>query len=209
MILRGGEARMDKYLKYILPIYLVLYFSTAFFWRSYIVWRRTGVNPFVLGKTDSAHDFIGRVFKIIFALTIMVVIIYSASARLYNYLMPIAWLQSYSFQVLGLILLLLSLIWTLLAQSQMGNSWRIGVDTEHETALVRKGVFKLSRNPIFLGMIMTLLGLFLIIPNAITLLVLVLGTVIIQVQVRLEEEHLTRLHKESYLDYQRCARRWI
>jgi protein-S-isoprenylcysteine O-methyltransferase Ste14 len=45
---------------------------------------------------------------------------------------------------------------------------------------VRKGVFGLSRNPIFLGMISTLLGLFLVIPNAVTQLACVLGVVLIQ-----------------------------
>jgi protein-S-isoprenylcysteine O-methyltransferase Ste14 len=34
---------------------------------------------------------------------------------------------------------------------QMGDSWRIGIDQEQKTSLVRHGVFKLSRNPIFLG----------------------------------------------------------
>jgi radical SAM superfamily enzyme YgiQ (UPF0313 family) len=31
------------------------------------VWRRTGVNPYALGRTDSAHDFIGRVFGLTLA----------------------------------------------------------------------------------------------------------------------------------------------
>ena len=39
------------------------------------------------------------------------------------------------------------------------------------------GVFGLSRNPIFLGMMLTLLGLFLVIPNAVTLLTFVMGIV--------------------------------
>lgn len=31
-------------------------FRCGFFWRSYLVWNRTGINPYKLGKTDSAHD---------------------------------------------------------------------------------------------------------------------------------------------------------
>jgi protein-S-isoprenylcysteine O-methyltransferase Ste14 len=73
----------------------------------------------------------------------------------------------------------------------MGKSWRIGIDEERPATLVRQGVFGLSRNPIFLGMMVTLLGLFLSIPNAVTLLVLALGVVLIQIQVRLEEEFLS------------------
>jgi protein-S-isoprenylcysteine O-methyltransferase Ste14 len=58
-------------------------------------------------------------------------------------------------------------------------------------------------------MMLTLLGLFLVIPNANTLLALVLGVVLIQIQVRLEEEFLLRKHGEDYADYRRDVRRWI
>jgi protein-S-isoprenylcysteine O-methyltransferase Ste14 len=91
----------------------------------------------------------------------------------------------------------------------MGEAWRIGIDSEHRTPLVRKGVFGVSRNPIFLGMMITLLGLFLTIPNALTLLALGLGVVMIGAQVRLEEEHLSKLHPNEYADYRKRVRRWI
>ena len=44
---------------------------------------------------------------------------------------------------------------------QMGKSWRIGIDTENKTDLVEKGLFTVSRNPIFFGMRMALFGFFL------------------------------------------------
>jgi protein-S-isoprenylcysteine O-methyltransferase Ste14 len=74
---------------------------------------------------------------------------------------------------------------------------------------VRKGVFGLSRNPIFLGMMLTLLGLFLVIPNAVTQLVLGLGVVLIRIQVRLEEELPSREYGDDYADYRRDVRRWL
>ena len=97
----------------------------------------------------------------------------------------------------------------MLAQAQMGGSWRIGIDMKHQTDLIQGGVFRLSRNPIFLGMILTLAGLFLVIPNALMLLILVLGFVLIQIQVRLEEEYLTSIHGDNYLDYRQRVRRWL
>jgi protein-S-isoprenylcysteine O-methyltransferase Ste14 len=100
-------------------------------------------------------------------------------------------------------------MWTILAQAQMRESWRIGIDTEHPTELVQSGVFKFSRNPIFVGMTVTLLGLFLVIPNVGTLVTLLVGSILIGIQVRLEEEYLTRVHGEKYLEYRRGVRRWI
>lgn len=64
-------------LRYFLPIYLLAYFSAAFFWRSYAVWKRSGVNPVVFKGSDGAHDFIGRVFKALLAAIVAVVVIYA------------------------------------------------------------------------------------------------------------------------------------
>jgi len=147
-------------LRYFLPIYLIAYIVAAFVWRSYAVWKRTGVNPVVFKGSDSAHDFIGRLFKALFAVIVALVVIYAFIPSAYQYVMPIHSLERTSVRLTGFILLLVSLMWTVVAQAQMGNSWRIGIDTEHRTKLVQTGVFRLSRNPIFVGMIVTLLGLF-------------------------------------------------
>ncbi|HEX8351889.1 MAG TPA: isoprenylcysteine carboxylmethyltransferase family protein [Pyrinomonadaceae bacterium] len=200
---------MESLLKYFLPAYLAAYFFAAFFWRSFVVWKRTGVNPLVFKGSDNAHDYIGWVFKLLFAAVVAAVAVYSISERLYQYLTPITWLERRGLQAAGGVLLLISLGWTVAAQAQMGESWRIGIDEENRTPLVRKGVFGLSRNPIFLGMISTLLGLFLVTPNAVTLLVLGLGVVLIQIQVRLEEEFLSSAHGEDYEGYRRDVRRWL
>ena len=102
-----------------------------------------------------------------------------------------------------------ALIWIAVAQAQMGHSWRVGIDKEKSTALVEEGLFKYSRNPIFLGMRFTGLGLFLTIPNALTFATLVMGDVLMQVQVRLEEEHLLIEHGAAYESFKQRVRRWI
>lgn len=196
-------------LRYFLPLYLVAYVFAAFVWRSHVVWKRTGINPVVFKGTDDAHDFIGRIFKLLFALVVVVVLAYALSPEIYQYSVPVGGLESIWLKRLGVALLLLSLAWTVLAQAQMGESWRIGIDSERRTPLVQAGVFRLSRNPIFLGMMLTLLGLFLVIPNALTLLAFVMGVVLIQIQVRLEEEFLARTHGEEYSQYRRRVRRWV
>lgn len=169
----------------------------------------TGINPVVFKTSDDAHDFIGRVFKLMFLLVVVVIAVYSFVPTVYRFTGPIVWLEHPVMQWIGIALLLLSLIWTVVAQYQMGQSWRIGIDREHRSALVEKGLFTFSRNPIFVGMIVTLFGLFLVIPNALTLLLFVLGGVVISIQVRLEEKYLVESHGEAYNDYQRRVRRWL
>ena len=196
-------------LKYFLPLYLLSYLCAAFVWRSFMVWKKTGVNPVVFKSSDSAHDFIGKIFKVLFALIVITVLVYSFWPNAYRYMVAIGWLEHFWLRWTGLGLLLTSLLWTVVAQAQMGESWRIGIDHENQTPLVSTGVFGLSRNPIFLGMTITLVGLFLVIPNALTLLTLLMGVVLIQIQVRLEEEFLARVHGEEYFKYRQQIRRWL
>jgi len=200
---------MDSILRYLLPAYLIVYLAAAFFWRSYMVWKRTGINPYKLGKTDNAHDFVGMLFRFTLVAIASVVMLYSISNDAYQYLTPIHWLEQPALVLIGLGLLFASLIWTLIAQAQMGNSWRIGIDAGDKTQLVQHGVFRWSRNPIFLGMRVTLLGFFLVLPNAVTFATLVLGEALMQIQVRLEEEYLRQTHGEDYQKYCQRTRRWL
>jgi len=89
------------------------------------------------------------------------------------------------------------------------NSWRSGIDEEQPTTLVQTGLFRYSRNPIFLGMIVTLTGVFLAMPNALSLPFLVLGFVLIQIQVRLEEEFLTKTPGTEYENFRQQVKRWF
>lgn len=194
---------------YFLVLWLLLYFVVAFVLPTYRVWKRTGVNPVTFRGADTAHDYIGKLFKIVMLGLTLVVLIYAFVPQFYPLLLPVVRLENRTVQFVGIGLLLLSLGWTVAAQIQMGNSWRIGIDEEKKTALVQTGLFRRSRNPIFLGMIVTLIGVFLAIPNALTLLFSVIGFVLIQIQVRLEEEFLTRIQGEEYSAYRRMVRRWL
>jgi protein-S-isoprenylcysteine O-methyltransferase Ste14 len=91
---------------------------------------------------------------------------------------------------------------TALAQLQMGDSWRIGVDPRESTALVTHGLFRAVRNPIFSAMGMAVLGLALVIPNALSFLGFALVALGLELHVRgAEEPYLLRLHGERYRAY--------
>ena len=196
-------------LKIFLPIYFLLFFGLAMFWRSYIAWKRTGINPYKLGNGDTVHDFVGKLFRLTLIATALIVFVFSFIDQNYEWLSPIAWMNSSALMILGIALLVLALTWVLVAQIQMGDSWRIGIDEESKSTLVQHGLFSVSRNPIFLGMLVMLIGLLLILPTAVTLTVTVLGVVLIHVQVRLEETFLVENYGEEYRKYQMSVHRWI
>lgn len=200
---------MDEVLRIVLPVYYFAFFAVAFVWRSFVVWKKTGINPYVLKNADDAYGYIGFAFRVNFVLNLVAIISFAFLPQTYKYLAPFDWLDNFYLKVFGLVLQFVAFIWLVIAQGQMGKSWRVGIDKKHETELVQQGLFTVSRNPIFLGMRIALLGFFLTIPNAITLLSLGLGNSLMQIQIRLEEEHLTNLHGERYLEYKQKVRRWI
>ncbi len=200
---------MKEALRIILPLYLLAFFVVAFLWRSYLVYKRTGVNPYVVGKSDRPIDFIENNYPIPLVVIAINTLLFSLFPSVYQFATPIVWLENAIIQTVGLGLMLFTLLWTATAQMQMGKSWRIGIDTENKTELVERGLFKISRNPIFLGMRVALLGFFLALPNAFTLVAVVLADILMQMQVRLEEEFLTGVHGDKYREFCSRVRRWI
>lgn len=200
---------MENLIKYGLFAYIIINFGLTFFLPSYRVWKQTGIFPVTFSNSDNAHDYIGKVFKMLLALLFITGTIYAFFTEGVKYLLPIWYLEKPILQIIGLIILFVALVWIAIAQHQMSNSWRIGIDEKHKTRLVTEGVFSISRNPIFLGMLSTLLGLFLVIPNAITFMVLITGFISVQIQVRLEEEFLLKTHGEAYKNYCSKTKRWI
>lgn len=202
------NTNMNQY-QFFLPLITVLYLLVVFIIRSIIVWRQTGVNPFVFGSSDKAYDYLGFIYKMTVIGIASVILLYSFIPHLYEYLVPIRYLDILVLKQLGLSFLVISFLWTLVAQIQMANSWRIGINYEEKTELVQKGIFGISRNPVFLGVLVFYLGIFLITPNAISLALWLVMWVAIQVQIRLEEEFLGNVHGTTYKEYKSKVRRWV
>ncbi|PWG04937.1 isoprenylcysteine carboxylmethyltransferase family protein [Polaribacter aquimarinus] len=193
----------------ILFTYFIFYFLFVFVIRSILLWQRTGINPLTFNKTDDAHGFNGKIFTFITIFELIIVGIYAFKKEWYEYLLPFWYLENPILQKIGWAFLFTSLILVWISQSQMSTSWRIGIDEKNKTKLVINGMFSISRNPIFLGIIIANIGLFLVIPNAFTLLIISLSTISINTQIRLEEEFLKREFGDEYIKYAKKVRRWL
>lgn len=113
-------------------------------------------------------------------------------------------------QMLGVPLFLIGFVLTVVAQVQMGSSWRIGVHAAERTLLVTEGLFRWVRNPIFTGVMVAVASLFLAVPNGIAACAALSIVTSIQLQVRaVEEPHLLRMHGDAYRDYARSVGRFL
>jgi protein-S-isoprenylcysteine O-methyltransferase Ste14 len=91
---------------------------------------------------------------------------------------------------------------------EMGNSFRLGTPKE-PTRLAVKGLFRWSRNPMYVGMYATVVASALYTLNPV---VVVLGACVIAIHhsiVLAEEIHMQKLFGQEYLDYRNRVRRYI
>jgi protein-S-isoprenylcysteine O-methyltransferase Ste14 len=181
----------------LLPIAVLGYLLIALVWPTWRVWRRTRVFPVVFHReAETAQRILGALLGLFLA-------------GLAAWSLLCAWLEpgrlgivplAAEWHAVGWLLFLGGLVITLVAQAQMGASWRIGID-DRPTRLVTGGLFSLSRNPIFSGMFLTLAGVALIAPAPWLLIGCVAALVLVSFQVRLEERHLVEIHGDEYIEY--------
>jgi len=195
-----------------LYLFVLFLFSVIFVFvvPTYLTYKKTGINPITFGKESNAHNYVGNVYKFLVFMLLMVFVIHFLNIELYNYLLvPIHYLELSSVFFIGFFLLHFALFWIVIAQKQMGNNWRIGIDEKNKSELVTHGLFSISRNPVFLGMMLSLFSIFLVLPNILTFFIAFTGYIVIQIQIRLEEEFLLKVFGQKYLDYKNRTRRLI
>lgn len=101
------------------------------------------------------------------------------------------------------------LVVLLLAQIQMGASWRIGIDEHSETRLVTGGLFRFSRNPIYAAMIGLGVGAALATPSIVTVVAPALFYAVFRWQVAREEAFLIAKHGRPYLEWASRVGRFV
>ena len=112
-------------------------------------------------------------------------------------------LSGIAFIALGLSLA----VWGRLRFTRAGTPVHPG---EKPTALVTSGAFRFTRNPMYLGMTLALLGTAILSARLIPLLIPFVFAWVISVRfIHHEEERLYALFGDAYEDYTRRVRRWI
>ena len=176
----------------------------AFGVRAWVHRRRTGDSG--MRRTPAPH-LAGRMGVALFMGSLLL-----CGAGLVGVLLvlPLRWQTPAAVSCLGLAVAVVGMLAVFAAQAAMGASWRVGVDPDEVTDLVTSGPFALVRNPIFTAMGITLLGVTLLVPSALTVLALLTFYLGAQLQVRLvEEPALERLHGQTYRDYASTVGRFV
>lgn len=190
------------------PFALLALYATAFVMGTLRVAKESRGPIYVL-DADAIQRVSQAAFRLSFATLLAVFALRAGWPFLEQFIGTLQWAHSSIIQLLGLVVMLGGGVIASLAQVQMGRAWRIGIPEREPSQFVERGLFRFSRNPVFLGMAGMFLGAVLIAPNALTLTSFSLAIFAMSVQIRLEETHLSSKLGSAYDAYRARVRRWI
>jgi len=199
---------MDLVFKSILTGYFILFIAFGLLYRTYLIYKKTSINALNQVPEDRTLKILAVAFKIHLLLVVGLIIDYTndygfLTARRFELIDPtIA-------GGLGSVLLLFCLALIIHSQNQMKSSWRIEIDSSNKAELITEGIFKYSRNPIFLALRASYFAMFLIVPCPYSLFVFLMGDICFQLQARKEEQYLQDIYGEEYRNYSSHVRRWL
>ncbi|MDW2797484.1 isoprenylcysteine carboxylmethyltransferase family protein [Clostridium boliviensis] len=95
------------------------------------------------------------------------------------------------------------------AMAYMKTSWRAGVDSDQNTVLIKSGIYRISRNPAFLGFDLFYIGFALAFSNPLQLVFTLLCVVLFHLQILEEEQYLPLVFGNAYEEYKQVTARYF
>lgn len=188
----------------VLGAYLVL-----FYWGGHRAAQMVGRSIWLFDGAQGRYVWAARGFRAAFSLAFLGPLLWLALPALHKAdplwtegAWPLPGIAGTALTALGASL-------ALAAQRGMGPSWRVGVRADETGELVQGGLFRLSRNPTFLGQLILLSGVALAIPALPTALAVALFFTAESLQIRSEEAALAAANGPTYDAYRRAVPRWI
>ncbi len=192
--------------------YLAIFYScvAAFYAIRITRKKRSGPGEVVFAGTKfSATWWNHRLFGA-FRITIwMVCLARWFSPDVDNYLGLFTTLNTWPIVLSGIVLLTLGFGMTLGVHFSLGQQWRSGIDPRGPQALKTDGCYRLSRNPMFLGIAIAQAGFFLALPSVFSAVCLLVGWYTLHNQTLAEEAHLRARFTQDYQRYTEATPRWL
>jgi len=164
--------------------------------------KRKGIDAMQFGKLDKTDFLIPPVALFYFYLVFANAFGWPtpATRQLFNS-NGLAWF-GVAFCLAGVVLL----TWSI---RSFGQSFRIGIDSEHPDQLITSGIFAFSRNPIYVAFALVLIGQFLVFSHWVLLVYLLAAFWLFHRQVLREEDFLKQHYGQAFSDYCSRVRRYI
>jgi len=127
-----------------------------------------------------------------------------------HFTIPVLKIINFPWNLTGILLLILGGILNLIADKSFKNFNTTVKPFEYSSKLIQDGIFKLTRNPMYLGMCFILFGESILLGSILPFLITLCFVLIIHfVFIIKEEKMLLEKFNEEYILYKRKVRRWI
>ncbi len=192
-------------LKYLLPfgiialaiifIFYLIYFTKMF------IQKKQGIKTNQIGSRKEKKLHIIETLMAIATYSIVLVEVVSIFIN-FNYSINII-------RIIGAILGFIGDLVFLLAITCMKDSWRAGIPKSDKTKLVTNGIYKISRNPAFLGFDLVYIGILLLYFNPINLIFTLFAIIMLHLQILQEEKFMEATFNDEYIDYKKKVFRYL
>ncbi len=155
---------------------------------------------------DSAHTSYWEISEVVFGIPLLASIIL-------QWLVPLSLPEGIPTVVLiplGIALVIAGISFILLARREFARTSQSMEPGHPISHVIRTGVFSVSRNPLYLGIVMTLSGGAFVF-NALWILIFLVPSIILchYILIASEERYLERKFGKEYLEYTASVRRWL
>ncbi len=191
---------------------ITLFFIYLLLWKTkrLILVKTSGVDPEVFKNSKSnLQRYMGFMLKVLTGYVVAIILFHTGNLQVYSLFRRFELLDGSFFKFVGFGTGIIGLSVCLYAQIKMGQSWRVGIDENAKTALVQSGLYKIIRNPTYLGLFVLNFGIWLIWPTWTVFIFNLLFGYTLEIQVRCEEDFLETVHGKDFIQYKNATKRYI
>ena len=194
-----------------LQIFIVIIVPSVIAFKAVYLRFTTGINPVVIGRGKGPWRIVEILSLGSLGLWMTEMLLHSlhSSYDIFPQAINVAFLRIGPVRIVGLILAGAGLLTFMLAFLSFGNSWRIGIDRKRPGTLVTEGIFRLTRNPIYLAFDLMFIGVFLVNGTWFFMVFGFLAVIACHFQILREEEFLRRQYGDEFEAYRNRTARYL
>ena len=178
---------------------MILFYSIYF--GKMIIQKRQGIKTRQLGKGKNQNV---RTVEILLSIATFVIV----PIQIISIIIDLTILNN-NIRFIGFLIGILGDILFLISIITMKNSWRAGIPSEDNTKFVSNGIYKISRNPAFVGFDLMYIGVCLLYCNVLTIIFSLFAIIMLHFQIIQEEKYLEKTFGEKYITYKSKVFRYI
>lgn len=172
--------------------------------------KSDGVDVNVIFRaTRPIQKYFGILEKVMTISIVLIIIIHAFFKDYFLATNYINCMDNPQIKILGFIIGLGGLLICRIAQITIGKSWRVGIDENAKPGLITHGIYKYMRNPTYTGLYLLCAGVWILNPTFLYSYWILAFYLMIEFQVRCEEEYLQTQYGNEYLDYCKQTKRYI